>query len=465
MRLRLLLTAFLAAAVATTLAAPAAQAAAPPTPGRITAVSAVPGPRAGEITFSWKQDGTNTTSFVVETGLTVFSTADSSLPDHGRSAKTFTALKSRRSLTLSASQVASAGASLGSANHLFYRFRAVNHTSKGTSTRVWPYLQSVGIRPVSAPSTGTLLRVATFNVHTATPVAGFPSWRSRVGKVADTILSRKPGVVGLQELGINRADGSTTPSLTAQTQAQSLVATLASKGASRYRLVRTTRYVPPGSASAIQGARILYDSSRYRLVSSCPDTTNGAIWSSSCIVPLRLRTGDNEWARRHAAYATLQEITTGKRFIVVAAHLDQRHSTNATTDKAYETLRAGQVADLLARVNAINTSGLPVVLAGDLNTFQSNVGGYLAHDALVRAGYYDTAAAVTQVNLRYSTFNHMTCKVTIPTVGSFAGWGTRLDTVMVRGLRGAVRWEDVVVPNQCARASDHNMVVADVRLP
>ena len=465
MRLRFLIAAFVGAAVATTLAAPAAQAAAPPTPGRITAVSAAPGPRAGEITFSWKQDGSNTTAFVIETGLTVFSTTDPSLPDHGRSSKTFTALKSRRSLTLTASQVGSAGAPLASANHLYYRFRAVNHTSAGTSTRTWPYLQSVGVRPVSAPTTGTLLRVGTFNVHTATPVAGFPSWQSRVGKVADTILSRRPGVVGLQELGITRADGSTTASLTAQTQAQSLVATLAAKGASRYKLVRTTRYVPPGSASAVQGARILYDSSRYRLLSACPDTTNGAIWSSSCTVPLRLRSGDSEWVRRHAAYATLQDVATGSRFVVVAAHLDQRHSTNAATDKVYEDLRAGQVADLLARVNLVNTSGLPVVLTGDLNTYQSNRGGYLAHDALVRAGYYDTAAAVTQVNLRYSTFNHMACTVSIPRVGSFAGWGSRIDTVMVRGLRGAVRWEDVVVPTQCARASDHNMVVADVRLP
>jgi endonuclease/exonuclease/phosphatase family metal-dependent hydrolase len=465
MRLRLLIAAVLGTAVAATMVAPAAQAAAPPTPGRITAVSAVPGPGAGQITFTWKQDGSNTTSFAIETGLTVFSTTDPSLPDHGRSSKTFILAKYRRSITLSASQVASAGASLGSANHLYYRFRATNHTAAGTSTRVWPYLQSVGLRPVSAPTTGTLLRVATFNVHTSTTMAGFPSWQSRVGKVADTILSRNPGVVGLQELGITRADGSPTASLTAQTQAQSLVATLAAKGAGRYKLVRTTRYVAPGSASAIQGARILYDSSRYRLVSSCPDTTNGAIWSSSCIVPMRLKAGDSEWVRRHAAYATLADLGTGSQFMVVAAHLDQRHSTNATTDRAYETLRAAQVADILARVNSVNTAGLPVVLAGDLNTYQTNVGGYPAHDTLVSAGYYDTAAAVTQVNLRYSTMNHMSCTVAIPKTGSFPGWGSRIDVIMVKGLGGAVRWEDVVVPSQCARASDHNMVVADIRLP
>ena len=462
--LRRLLVPALAALVGVVAVAPAALAA-PPTPGPISAVSAAPGPGAGQVTFRWTATGSNTTSFTIETGLTTFSTTDPSPPDPRRSPKPFSVSGTRRSVTLTAAQLASAGASLGSANHLFYRFRAVNHTSAGTTTRAWPYLQSVGVRPVSSGTGGTVLRVASFNVHTATPVSGFPSWQSRVGKVADTILSRNPGVVGLQELGITPANGSTTPSLTAQTQAQSLVATLAAKGAGRYKLVRTNRYVAPGTASAIQGARILYDSSRYRLVSSCPDTTNGAIWSSSCIVPLRLRSGDSEWVRRHAAYATLEEVATGRRFVVVSAHLDQRHSSNATTDKAYETLRAGQVADVLARVAAVNTAGLPVVLAGDLNTYQQNVGGYLAHDALVRAGYYDTAAAVTQVNLRYSTMNHMSCTVTIPRVGSFAGWGSRLDVVMVRGARGVVRWEDVVVPSQCARASDHNMVVADIRLP
>ncbi|WP_406830003.1 endonuclease/exonuclease/phosphatase family protein [Pedococcus sp. KACC 23699] len=464
MRLRLLTAALLGTVLAATLAAPAAQAAAPPTPGPISAVTATTGPGAGEVTLSWRQDGSNTTAFVIETGLTVFSSTDHSLPLHGRGSKTFTVAKSRRSVTLTAAQVASAGASLGSANHVFYRFRAVNQTTAGTSTRTWPYLQSFGVRPISAPTTGTLLRVATFNVHTATPMAGFPSWLSRVDKVSDTILSRNPGVVGLQELGITPADGS-GPSMTAQTQAQSLVASLARKGAGRYKLVRTTRYVMPGSPSAVQGARILYDSSRYRLLSSCLDTTNGVAWSSSCTVRLRLLSGDSETARRRAGFAILQDRTTGTKFFVVAAHLDQRHSTSAATDAVYENLRAGQVADILGQVARSNPSALPVVLAGDLNTYQPNVGGYLAHDALVRAGYYDTASALTQVNLRYPTINKMACTLAIPMVGSFPGWGTRIDVVMVKGLRGAVRSENVLQRSDCARPSDHNLVVADVRLP
>jgi len=44
-----------------------------PTPSKFTTVSAVAGPLAGEVTVSWKQDGKNTTSFELETALSLFS--------------------------------------------------------------------------------------------------------------------------------------------------------------------------------------------------------------------------------------------------------------------------------------------------------------------------------------------------------------------------------------------------------
>jgi endonuclease/exonuclease/phosphatase family metal-dependent hydrolase len=463
MRLRVLLAAVLGLATTAALGAPAADAAVP-TPSAFTAVTATPGPRAGEITFTWKQDGRNTTGFVIETGLTTFSPVDSSQPLHGRGSKTFAVGRTSRSVTLTASQVASAGAALGSGNHLFYRVKAVNVTRSGSTTRWWPYLQSVGVRPTTATAGSTLVRVGTYNVHTANTQPGVRAWSTRVGGIVDEIKRTNPGVVGLQELGITPANGSSQGSLTATTQAQSLVNTLASRGVGKYRLVRTTRYVKPGTASAIQGARILYDSSRYRLVTSCPETTDGSPWSSACIIPMPMRPGDSEWVRRHAAYATLQDLRTGRQFMVVSAHLDQRHSTTASTDRIYEQLRADQVATVMNRVNQLNTAGLPVVFTGDINTYQSNVGGYLAHDALVRGGYYDTSAAFTQVNLRYSTVNKFACTVAVPMVGKFPGWGSRIDVVMVKGLGSAVRWENALVRTDCARPTDHNLVLADIRI-
>lgn len=454
----------LVAAVVT--ASPPAQAAAA-VPGPISAVSAKPGPYAGQVTFTWTASGANTTAFVIETGLTTFKVGDPVLPDHGRQPTYFTVAPGRRSITLTAAQIASAGAPAASANHLYYRFKAVNRTASGTATRNWPYLQNVAVRPGTPSSTGVAVRVATYNVHTATATTGVRPWTVRAPGVARMILSRNPGVVGLQELGIGRADGSSQPTTVGSlNQIQALLDALATQGGSRYRLVRSTRFVAPGVPEAIQGARILYDTTQYRLVSSCPERSDTKpltvySYSSSCTVLLPALSGDGAWVRRRASYALLADRATGRQFWVAAAHLDQRQSTTPATERTYERLRATQVRAVLARLDQLNTGHLPVVLAGDLNTYQGNQGGYDAHDALVAAGYYDTAAATTQVNSRYTTMNHFSCTLSVP--GS--GWGSRLDVVAVKGVWGAPRWENVMPVSDCARPSDHNMVVADIRLP
>jgi endonuclease/exonuclease/phosphatase family metal-dependent hydrolase len=456
-----------AAAAATALTTAPAAEAAPATPGTITSVTAKPGPYAGQVTFTWTASGANTTGFVIETGLTTFKVGDPVLPDHGRNAKYFTVPANRRSITLTAAQVAAAGARAPSANHLYYRFKAVNQTASGTAVRNWPYLQNVAVKQGTPSSGGTGLRVATYNVHTATASSGVRPWTTRVPGIARTILSRNPGIVSLQELGIGRADGSTEPSGTdTLTQVQSLLNTLKAQGGGRYQLVRSTRFVAPGTAEAIQGARILYDTSRYRLVSACPERSDtkplsNNSYSSSCTILLPTLASDSPWTRRRASYALLADRTSGKQFYVVSVHLDQRHSTNLTSERTYERLRAAQVKVVMDRVAQLNTSNRPVVLAGDLNTYQNNQGGYDAHDAVVAGGYYDTAAAVTQVNRRYTTMNHFACTLTVP--GS--GWGSRLDVVTVKGVWGAPRWENVMATTDCARPSDHNMVVADLRLP
>lgn len=462
----LLIAALCAVVPASVLIAPA-QASTVPIPGAFTTVTAKAGPYAGQVTFSWSQDGSHTTSFAVETGLTTFKVGDPVLPDHGRKAKMFLFSPTRRSVTLTASQVASAGASVGSANHLYYRFRAVNTTSAGTSSRLWPYLQWVAVKPATPATSGTALRAATFNVHTASATTGVRTWLQRVPGVAKTILSRNPGVVSLQELGIGRADGTSASTTGALIQTISLLDTLRANGGGRYRLVRTTRYVQPGIPEAIQGARILYDSSRYSLVSSCPETapgttySPGSSYSSSCTIRTPQLSGDSAWSYRRAAYAVLADRTTGERFFVVSAHLDQRHSTILASERKYELLRASQIKTVMTRVAQLNTSALPVVLAGDLNTYQNNQGGNDAHDAIVAGGNYDTAAAASQIDIRYTTMNHFWC--TIPLLGS--GWGSRLDVVTVKGVRGATRWENVMEVYECNRPSDHNMVVADIRLP
>ncbi|HET8601062.1 MAG TPA: endonuclease/exonuclease/phosphatase family protein [Segeticoccus sp.] len=449
-----------AAAMSLGAAVPAAHATTVPAPGRPTSVTARPGPGAGQVTFSWRSDGSHTTGFRIETGLSSFSPYSPGLPLHGRHTHYFYVKPERRSVTLTASQLAAAGAPVGSANHLYYRLVAINRTSSGVAVRDWPYLQSVAVQPPAAPRTGTPLRVASFNVRTATNNTPGRTWLQRVPLIAQRIMAYHPGVVTLQELDAGRADGLIGPLTGHVRQTTSLVNALAAQGGGRYRLVRTTRYTAPYVPTGQQGARILYDTDKYRLVSRCSDTTNGAAWSSSCVIAPPVLAGEAN-ARRWAAYAVLEDRATGKRFYVVSVHLDPRHSSTLATEQQYEQLRESQVSAVMSRINALNSVHLPVVLAGDLNSAQNSRGGDRAHDALVAAGYFDTAAAATRVRTRYMTFNNFSTTLRLPA----SGWGNRIDAITVKGIHAANGFNNVMRVTDANRPSDHNMVVADVRLP
>lgn len=444
----------LATAVTPVHAAPA------PLPGRITVVRAQPGPGPGQVTFSWRQEGAHATRFRIETGLSAFSPYSTGLPDHGRGTHYFHVGGRKRSVTLSPAQLAAAGAPLGSANHLYYRFRAERRSGSRTTVRNWPHLQSVSVQPPAAPRSGTPLRVASFNVLSAQVEPDVRPWLQRAPLVAKAILDRRPGVVALQELGIGRADGLSGLAGAHTRQTESLEEALRARGGGRYRLVRAQPYPYTGSNTGMQGARILYDSRRYRLVSDCPEVTADGRPSASCTVRLPLVPQEAP-GRRWAAYAVLEDRSTGQRFFFVSVHLFPQHSTSLSVERDHERLRAREVRTVMARVEALNTGHLPVVIAGDLNSRQNNVGGYRAHDALVNHGYFDTAAAAARIRLRWSTFNGLRSTVQLPRTG----WGSRLDAITVKGIRAAARFQNVMAVTDRNRPSDHNMVLADIRLP
>jgi endonuclease/exonuclease/phosphatase family metal-dependent hydrolase len=423
------------------------------TPSPFTAVTAVPGPGPGEVTFTWSHNGASTTSYVVETALSLFASGQ-----HGRGAHTFTFPAGQSSATLTAAQTAAAGASASSANHLYYRFEAVDSTSGGTAVRWWPYQQSVAVQPDDVAATGTPIRVASYNVRSAA-IHDSHTWLKRAPLVAKTIISRDPGIVTLAELGPGRADGVSGPSAGHTRQTTSLLNSLKAQGVSKYSLVRTTSYTNKTEGS--QGTRILYDRSRYHLISNCPQTTNGHSYSSSCTILMPMRASDPSTTRSRAAFAEFSDIATGQKFIVVSVHLDSRHSSTASTERSLDALRGNQIATVIAAVTKINPHQLPVILAGDLNSWQYNVQGFRAHDALVKAGYYDDAAAQTQINVRYSTFNGFAKTMSL----NSSGWNARLDVISAKGLTGAVQWENVMKTVDSNRASDHNMIVADLLLP
>ncbi|GMA89413.1 hypothetical protein GCM10025868_46630 [Angustibacter aerolatus] len=107
---------------------------------------------------------------------------------------------------------------------------------------------------------------------------------------------------------------------------------------------------------------------------------------------------------------------------------------------------------MLARVAVENPDHVPVVLGGDLNSWQAARGGDPAHDALVAAGFYDTADAVTQVNTRWTTYNAFAR--TVPK--SPSGWGARLDVIATKGLgRRPVRERAAAHPDEPAVRPRH----------
>jgi endonuclease/exonuclease/phosphatase family metal-dependent hydrolase len=443
------------------LALPAApaQAAAAKTPSKIVSMTATPGPGVGEVTFRWKTEGKNTTGYKIQTALTMFNPKGKGLPKKGRHSKTFSISGKKRSFTLTASQAAAAGAKAGSGNHLYFRFYAVNTKGTGTAVRSFAGLRAAMPK---APNVGggTRVRLAAFNVRTAKATGDRRGWMQRRTDVARSIVRTSPQVVALQELGPGRADGKHGSTLGTLRQTDSLTRSLASVGGGRYKLVRTTPYVAPGKPTGTQGARILYDTSKLSLLSICSDKTKGRNYSSSCTIKLPLLKGDKEGERRRAAYAKFRNKQTGKQFYVVSAHLDMRHSKNTRAERKYNALRGQQAAVIASTIAKLNKQNLPVVVAGDLNSWQNNQVGNAPHDVLVARGFFDTAAAVSKVNLHYPTINHFDTRLRPATVG----FAPRLDAIMVKGARGAYRFENVVKAIDSARPSDHNLIVADTAI-
>ncbi|MET1007133.1 MAG: endonuclease/exonuclease/phosphatase family protein [Propionibacteriaceae bacterium] len=328
-----------------------------------------------------------------------------------------------------------------------------------TPTALHATLDTPTLAPSSAQAASTTtVRVATFNVRTARATQDKQSWLQRAPRVAREILARNPGVVALQELGPGRADGRAGTLGGTQRQTDNLTANLARLGGGRYKLVRTTSYVVPGAVHSTQGARILYDTSRYVLRSNCVEVTAGRPYSPTCAIELPVAAGDSAKLQRSAAYASFQERRTGRMFFVVSAHLDSRHSKNNKTEAKYNALRARQAATIVDRVARVNTRRLPVIFGGDINAWQTDRGKYAPHRALVARGYRDSTAAKLRYNIAFPTINHF--KTTVKKSKSKKG-GVRLDVLLVKGGHGVKRYENKLLAVNRARPSDHNMVLAD----
>jgi endonuclease/exonuclease/phosphatase family metal-dependent hydrolase len=459
MRRSLILLPAATVALVTALAfAPPAHAAAPATPGSVTSVTSRPGPGVGEITFTWVQNGSNTTGYVLRTALSSWSDTDTNMNKTGRNQRSLAISRSLRTITLTAAQVAALGAPVASGNHVYFRFAAVNTTSSGTTTKNYPYLRAMLPRAMPASTTNGKIRVASFNVRTARATTDARTWLQRAPDVAAQIVKYSPGMVAVQELGPGRADGQTGTLDGHARQTDSLLTELDKIGGAKYDLIQSTPYVASGTVAGTQGMRILFDNSRYTLVSNCPDTTDGHAYSPLCTVKLPILSSDGESVRRRAAVAQFEDKATGAKFWFVSVHLDERHSDTRATELTYDALRKNQINTTTAAVNAANSSAhLPIIIAGDFNSFQNSKVENSSHDTLIDQGYYDTSAAVTRANFQYSSINHFDLTVK----AGAQGVGSRIDMILVKGAQGSTAHYNVLKVTDSARPSDHNLMLAD----
>ena len=413
-------------------------------PERITKMTATPGPKPGQVTFRWKHKKRYTKFFTLDLASTTFHPQGKNLPKKGRNHLRIKIPAGKKKFVLSAKRAAKAGARLGSGNHLYYRFAAVNKGKGGKKTRLLPNLR--GVQPagpsLAAASATVDARFASFNVA----YNGKRAWGSRVNAIAKSIVDNKIGVVGLQEL---------SPGKKGERPTVDFVKKLRNAGGN-FAMVRTSPYFKAGTKNVgSQAARIVYDTSRYELFWNCADSSQDGEYSDSCAIEMPPAPGEKHG--RMAAFAQFRDKTTkDARFWFVSLHL--------TPDKGNErrdALRTRQVKHVVAEIEKMNSENLPIVLAGDLNTWQNRLAGNAAHDFLIGHGFVDTFSAAKKSNPQYSTYNKWDTRV--KKYGQ--GFGVRLDYVLVKGGAGVLRSENVMKPVDSNRPSDHNLVLADVRLP
>ena len=166
----------------------------------------------------------------------------------------------------------------------------------------------------------------------------------RALSVAREIKSRNPGIVAIQELGPGRADGKKGKIKKALRQTDSLEKALSSVGAGKYKLVRTTAYVEPGTAHGTQGARILYDTTKYRLVSQVPRDHRQEELQRSCSMDCRSCADDEKSRRRSAAYAEFEDRGTGRELLRRLGPPRRSAQRQLRQGEGLDRLRAAQIA-------------------------------------------------------------------------------------------------------------------------
>ena len=317
-------------------------------------------------------------------------------------------------------------------NPIYARVVAINgrnHTVRGTRASHW--VAQWPTAPV--PTAGDPVRIGTYNVEDGPRGV-------RAAAIARNIGSHGVTIAGLQEA--QEFEGT----------AQDVVATLNRFYGGHWGYVDTNY---DGHHPNLGAKEVVYRTDRLHLVandifrlvdlSGLPYTMSDMFWAS--FQPIRRDGG------------------LGRLFYVVSAHFGGTPSASWSQDAW-----TGTLARLLVAKMQTVAGSAPVLVVGDLRDTRRPWGeraGYVpAQPTFVRAGYYDAYASRSRVNGAYATVNGhdgIPSRAQRPNV---FGVGPRADYILMKGIRGSVRYVDVanwsykgLVP------SDHNLVYSDINIP
>lgn len=273
--------------------------------------------------------------------------------------------------------------------------------------------------------------VASWNVLCAVckgdPGTNPPKWTKRIGILEKTIRSKRPDILLLQE-----AKNYKVPGASSTNSMDDLAKRLKKAG---YALDRK----PEKTGTDHYSNRIAYSTEKFKLV-------------KKGTFALPKAKGAN---KRGATWVLLKSKETGSQFYALSYHVDPNIPLTGKNSKA-DTMKR-----IDAKMASLNKKNLPVIVGGDANTDYYQLPSNAPHETMMALGWTDAASSAKKTNYMYSTFNgyHNLNK----------SWG-RIDYIFTKGIQGTVSYENVLDVDSKGRlrstpGSDHNMIVAKVKLP
>ncbi|MDJ0356568.1 fibronectin type III domain-containing protein [Paenarthrobacter sp. PH39-S1] len=354
----------------------------------------------------------------------------------------------------------------------YFQVRVIDEAGDALSSYTPVLAVTTKAEPPAPPELVNPLTVASYNIMCANCVAedednpnALP-WADRRGAVVDTIKSKMPDIVGIQEA--SQAWLNEPGYKGGISQFEDLLQRLNTAGAhyaptndKRNNCVNSTTptecvYADQGAS---QGTRIFYN----------PDTVE-ILRSGSKALPM----GSISENQRYLAWAVAKQKNTGKLFFFADTHL-----LSGQADGYYE-LRKQQADAIVDIIKNENTDALPVLMTGDLNSSKWREPSNAPYDAFTAAGLIDplgndylqefpsmAATAEHRIHTDLNSWNGL--EYTPRANQNPAANGTYIDYIFTSKMRVG-EWETVANLDAAGNyvgtfPSDHNMIVAKVGLP